>query len=70
MDLLLVILGGLLLLVGTNKENCGLIYDRISKNFCENHKTWNKNLDYYVSSAASVEKNDSKFSFGKKILWD
>lgn len=60
----------ILLLVGTNKENCGIIYDRIAKNFCENHKTWAKNLDYYVSSAASVDKHDEKFSFGKKMLWD
>lgn len=59
-----------LLLVGTNKENCGLIYDRIAKNFCENHKTWTKNLDYYVSSAAAVESNESKISFGDKIIWN
>ena len=61
----------LLLLVGTNKENCTIIFDRILKNFTQNHKSWGAHLEYYVSSAANVEVTDTKISFKeKKSLWD
>lgn len=36
----------LVLLIGTNKENCGLIFDRIRKYFAREHRSWNK----YVNS--------------------
>lgn len=61
----------LLLLVGTNKENCSLIFERIQRKFTENHKTWIKNLEYRVSSAAKVEAEQSKISFSNTNgLWD
>ena len=38
----------LLLLVGTNRENCSLIFERIQKYFSREHKTWSKYLEYAV----------------------
>lgn len=61
----------LLLLVGTNKENCSLIFGRIQKKFAENHRTWSKNLEYRVSSAAKVEVSNTQISFNsKKNPWE
>ncbi|WP_455946093.1 AfsR/SARP family transcriptional regulator [Eubacterium ramulus] len=42
----------LVLLIGTNKENCGLIFDRIRKYFAREHRSWNKYVEFYVSSVA------------------
>ena len=39
----------LVLLIGTNKENCGLIFDRIRKYFAREHRSWNKYVEFYVS---------------------
>ena len=54
----------LLLLVGTNRENCGLIFDRIQKYFSREHKSWSKYLEYAVSSVA-----DSGFDSEKENKW-
>lgn len=36
----------LVLLIGTNKENCGLIFDRIRKYFAREHRSWNKYVEF------------------------
>lgn len=53
----------LILLIGTNKENCGMIFDRIRKYFAREHKSWAKNLEYFVSSVADVENLDLPIQF-------
>lgn len=53
----------LILLVGTNKENCGIIFDRISNYFSRDHKNWKKNLEFYITSIADVESDNSKILF-------
>lgn len=62
----------LLLLVGTNRENCSLIFERIQKYFSREHKTWSKYLEYAVSSVAdsgfNSEDNENKWKWGK--TWD
>ena len=60
----------LILLTGTNKENCGMIFDRLRKYFSREHKSWGKNLEYFVSSIADVENPDSPIQFQKdKNVW-
>ena len=49
----------LILLVGTNKENCSMIFDRIQRYFSREHKSWKQYLDYFVSSVAEVDRQDS-----------
>lgn len=53
----------LILLVGTKQENCPQIYDRITKYFSREHKTWAQYLEYYVSSIVDVEQKKSKITF-------
>lgn len=53
----------LVLLIGTNKENCGLIFDRIRKYFAREHKSWNKYVEFYVSSVAEVDNLDTPIQF-------
>lgn len=53
----------LILLVGTNKENCSMIFERIQKYFSREHKSWKQYLDYFVSSVAEVEQKDSPIQF-------
>ena len=45
----------LVMLVGTNEENCQIVIDRIEKKFSENHKSWVGYLDYSISSLWDVE---------------
>lgn len=60
----------LILLTGTNKENCEMIFDRLRKYFSREHKSWGKNLEYFVSSIADVENPDSPIQFQKdKNVW-
>lgn len=60
----------LILLTGTNKENCEMIFDRLRKYFSREHKSWVKNLEYFVSSIADVENPDSPIQFQKdKNVW-
>ena len=53
----------LVLLIGTNKENCSMIFERICKYFSREHKSWAKNMEYFVSSVADVENLDSPIQF-------
>lgn len=53
----------LVLLIGTNKENCGLIFDRIRKYFSREHRSWNKYVEFYVSSVAEVDNLDTPIQF-------
>lgn len=60
----------LILLIGTNKEDCGMIFERLRKCFSREHKSWAKNLEYFVSSIADVENLDSPIQFQKdKNVW-
>lgn len=61
----------LILLVGTNQENCGMIFNRISRYFAREHKSWEQHLEYYVSSIADVENDKSRISFRSNgFHWD
>lgn len=53
----------LALLVGTDKESCKIVYNRVMRYFCREHKSWNQYLEFYVSSIADVEREDSKIRF-------
>lgn len=53
----------LVLLVGTSRENCAMIFDRIARRFSSRHKSWERYLNFYVSSVADVENNKSRISF-------
>lgn len=55
----------LILLVGTNQENCDIIFRRIAARFTQKHGSWNKYLEYYVSSIADVENPNARLSFQK-----
>lgn len=59
----------LVLLVGTNKENCSIIYDRITKYFSREHRSWGQYLEYFVSSVAEVNQEGSpiQFSSGNSV---
>jgi DNA-binding SARP family transcriptional activator/GGDEF domain-containing protein len=56
----------LVLLVGTDKENCEIIFDRVTKYFCREHKSWTQYLEFYVSTVADIERHDSKIKFEKE----
>lgn len=45
----------LVMLVGTNEENCQIVIDRIEKRFTEGHKSWAHHIDYSVSSLWDIE---------------
>lgn len=61
----------LVLLVGTNRENCDLIFRRIQNRFSEEHKSWQKYLEYYVSSVADLENDNSRICFREdKFYWE
>ena len=45
----------LVMLVGTNKENCQIAIDRIIDSFTREHKTWRNNLDCNVTSLLDSE---------------
>lgn len=61
----------LILLVGTNKENCGLIFDRIERYFCREHKSWKKYLEFYITSLADADKDRAQIIFQKNgIRWE
>lgn len=44
----------LVMLVGTNEENCQIAIDRISNNFSKEHKAWANHLECNVSSLLDV----------------
>lgn len=45
----------LIMLVGTNEENCQIVMDRIEKRFTETHKSWAHHIDYRVTSLWDIE---------------
>lgn len=53
----------LILLVGTNQENCEVIFKRILDRFSGRHRSWKQNLEYYASSVADVENDNSRLHF-------
>ena len=53
----------LILLVGTNRENCEQILNRIKHHFSNEHKSWSNNLDCYISSVADMESEKAGLSF-------
>ena len=44
----------LVMLMGTNEENCQIVIDRILKNYANMHKTWAKHLHCSVSSVYDI----------------
>ncbi len=61
----------LILLVGTNKENCGLIFERIERYFSREHKSWKKYLEFYITSLADADKDSAQIVFQKNgIRWE
>jgi DNA-binding SARP family transcriptional activator/GGDEF domain-containing protein len=56
----------LLLLIGTNRENCKIIFDRIEKYYTREHHSWGKYLEYYAISIADVEEKESMIRFDSK----
>lgn len=60
----------LILLIGTNKENCGMIFERLCRYFSREHKSWTKNMEFFVSSVADVENLDSPIQFSdEQKVW-
>lgn len=51
----------LVMLMGTNQENCQIVIDRISKNFSKEHRTWAQNLNCTVSSLYDMDENMTGF---------
>ena len=61
----------LILLVGTNKEKCGLIFERIERYFSREHKSWKKYLEFYITSLADADKDSAQIVFQKNgIRWE
>ncbi|WP_394925591.1 hypothetical protein [uncultured Robinsoniella sp.] len=52
----------LLLLPGTNKENCSIISTRIDRNFKDEGGGRNK-INYYTASVADMKNGSSKLNF-------
>lgn len=60
----------LILLVGTNKENCRRIFERIVNNFAMEHRTWKNYLKYFASSVAEVKSDNSRIRIaGNEFHW-
>lgn len=53
----------LLLLVGTNMENCSLVSGRITAAFSKKHKSWRNHLDCYAFPVADMESEASPVHF-------
>ena len=59
----------LVMLMGTNEENCQIVIDRITRKFTEEHKAWARYLDCRVSSLYDFPDDDGmEFRFGNVIL--
>ena len=56
----------LAIVVGTDKESCKIIFDRITQYFSREHKSWAHYLEFYVTTVAEIEKQDSKIRFDDK----
>ena len=60
----------LVMLMGTNEENCQIVIDRIIKSFSQEHKAWARYLDCSVSSLFDYQANDDALGihFGESIF--
>ena len=60
----------LVMLMGTNEENCQIVIDRIIKNFSQEHKAWANHLECNVSSLFDYHSDDemSEMHFGESIF--
>ena len=59
----------LVMLMGTNEENCQIVIDRITKKFTEEHKVWANYLDCRVASLYDFpDDDDMELRFGNVIL--
>lgn len=54
----------LVMLMGTNKENCQIVIDRVSRNFSKEHKSWAQYLSCTVTSLYDMKTEDEKLHFG------
>ena len=50
---------------GDSFSKCDIIFRRIAARFTQKHGSWNKYLEYYVSSIADVENPNARLSFQK-----
>ncbi len=48
----------LVMLMGTNQENCKIVTDRITKNFSKEHRTWMNHLNCTVSSMYDIQEDE------------
>lgn len=55
----------LILLVGTDRENCEQILSRIRHYFSDKHDSWSRNLEGYISSVADVEQEKGGLAFDR-----
>ena len=53
----------LIMLVGTNEENCQIAIDRIILRFTREHKSWGDHLEFSVSSLLDLEIRESGIHF-------
>lgn len=61
----------LILLVGANKEDCNLIFERIKKCFSREHESWKKYLKFCFSSLLDEEKGNIEFALRKNgVCWE
>jgi len=60
----------LILLTGTQNENCEMIFERIRKEFKKRNRNSNCELEFYASSIVEITESDGKLSFkNSKSLW-
>ena len=60
----------LILLTGTQNEDCEMIFERIRKYFKKSNRNSNCELEYYASSIINIEESEGKLSFkNSKSLW-
>lgn len=53
----------LIMLTGTNEENCQIVIDRIVGRFSREHRSWGQHLEFDVSSLYEVELGEQKIRF-------
>ena len=60
----------LVMLMGTNEENCQIVIDRIVRNFAQEHKNWARHLECSVSSLFDYQGNDEMtgIRFGESLF--
>ncbi len=53
----------LVMLMGTNEENCQIVVDRITKNYTKEHKSWAQYLECHVTSLYELKTQEEKLRF-------